>query len=145
MTAKALALPVDPSPDAEGGATKLTTLALFERLPLSVRRKLNFGDLTSLTGAVLIQDRIHHCFHEQAMQATALRRFKRAHGYCGGELSCLAFVGKGGLTSMCSPCRSLAKERREGVSQYKRQPSEYGKIRARQRALDKAEKERLGR
>jgi hypothetical protein len=111
--------------------------SMFRRLPQSTRKKLNFDtDLKGIAGAVIIVDAIHDAYSQCSHVLTELRRKKRAHGYCGGEASCIAYVGGEG-TKLCGPCRKLARERRENLgSKPKRPLSEYAKLRARMPAVE---------
>lgn len=79
-----------------------TAMVLFEGLPAKTRRKLNMGEIKSITGMVLIKDRVQQHFHSIAMQEATLRKFKRAHGYCGGRPFCLAWTGS--EQNLCSTC-----------------------------------------
>jgi hypothetical protein len=117
-----------------------TAMVLFEALPAQTRRKLNLREIKSITGMVLIKDRVQSHFHEIAMREATLRKFKRAHGYCGGRPFCLAFTGEDNLCPVClTEQRNLA----AGVTRYKRNPSAYGTIRAKERKEAKAERDRL--
>jgi hypothetical protein len=122
-------------------------LALFERLPQATRKKLGYLSLESITGAVLIEDRIHQAYAACARIQTDLARFKRSQGYCGGEVSCMVFVGKDKRVIMCDGCRRRAKEARQRAANGETRPrelTEYGKLRQKIRAQERAERERQG-
>lgn len=66
---------------------------------------MNFDDLDVITGAVLVHDRIQRCFDAQYEAELATRRWKIAHGYCGGRIYCLTFMRKGAKHESCAKCR----------------------------------------
>lgn len=108
-----------------------TAISMFEQLPEQTRKKLNLVDLEAITGAVLIKDRIYGFYQRAAKEETQVRRFKRSHGYCGGRIYCLAYVGKEGET-LCRQCkRELAAQR--GGEGRKNNRSAYGRMRLEER------------
>lgn len=117
-----------------------TELILFNSLPQVTRRKLNVTDLKEVTGMILIKDRVQQYYSEDAHKRTTLRRFKRANGYCGGDVWCLAFTGPD--KSLCPTCHKHMQNLRNGVVKYKRGVSAYGQLRKRERAEEKAERDR---
>jgi hypothetical protein len=121
-----------------------TALAMFELLPQRALKRLKLTDLSTITGAILIKDRISTYFKNAAREETEVRRYKRTQGYCGGYVACLAFVGMN--QSMCTECarvaREHAKRQRNGTSRTTRQ-SEYGRMRAEERRIEREEKNRV--
>jgi len=114
-------------------------LVLFEHLPAKMRRELGMTELKGIVGAVLIKDRIQQHFHDAAMRDSALRKYKRQHGYCGGLITCLTITGD---RHTCSRCLKYGQRWRDGETR-KNGRSAYGEIRAKERSLDKAERHRL--
>lgn len=124
-------------------AAAATMMVLFEQLSPATRRKLHITELEEIKGAAVIADRIHQAYSNVAAIITALQRAKRADGYCGGEPSCVVYLGekcKAGRDTLCSKCRLNARMRREGVTKFKKTYSEYGKLRAKQREQEKGER-----
>jgi len=126
----------------EDRATASAMLALLAKLPKSAQMALNYGALKDATAWVLVEDRIHQAYSAAAHIMTELARWKRSQGFCGGESSCMRYVG---LTDrkgqplpaiMCSSCRARARERRAAALVFKkpRRLTEYGRIRAEARA-----------
>lgn len=129
---------------ADNAAVRL----IFESLPIATRRKLNYSDLESVEGGLSVHNEIRRTMSENAARVTALQRFKRQHGYCGGEPTCQTFVGKGEKVVMCGPCRALFAERRKTLREQgpsKRRVTLYGRMRAKEREQERAERERQGR
>jgi hypothetical protein len=125
-------------------------MVLFQQLPQHVRRGLRISHLKAATGMILIKDRVQTYFQEVARMETALRRFKREHGYCGGRPQCLAFVGAledGPETkqqqrpTICPRCQKEQDRIRRGDTK-KITPSAYGMMRLKERKEEREERER---
>lgn len=119
---------------------KGTSLAeLAEMLPPTTRKKLNLTDFKSLTGAMLVKDRIEQHYDFVYQSEARLRKWKRTQGYCGGRPYCLTLTGP--KEFYCDACKKeMARISRGETRRIKR--SEYGRIRAKERAQEKLEKER---
>ncbi len=120
------------------------TLTDFARLvPQSVRQKLNLGELKALSGALLVKDRIQQFFMNCARQQSALQAWKVREGYCGGAPTCLVYLGPNSKFKMCSSCRKNKVRWTRGETR-KNKHSEYGAIRNKEKAAERAEKARRG-
>jgi hypothetical protein len=128
-------------------------IAMFEQLPARTRRKLDERDMESLTGAVLVKERIYQYAQLEAREKAQVKAYKRRHGYCGGRVTCLEYVGPN--RTLCSACAAEqaayndeAYARRRAKTQGERGPerrtrvTEYGAMRAEDRRLEREERER---
>ena len=100
-------------------------VAMIKQLPKSTLKKMNLLDLKSITGAVLIHDRIASFYDACYRHEAALRKFKVENGYCGGRTYCMHYTNDG------SVCKSCSAEMRNPKRHNKH--SEYGEMQVRQR------------
>jgi hypothetical protein len=112
-------------------------IEMIKSLPASVRRKMNLTDLKVLTGAVLIQDRIAQHFVLSARSEAHLTKFKREHGYCGGQAACMTYTGDGHTCGGCLKAQNNPRRR-------KNKRSEYGLLSKRRKDAERAA-QRVGR
>jgi len=124
-------------------------IQLFDSLPTSTKRNLRkrgikIEDLESITGAVTVKNMIHGYFKTEATLRAELAAAKFKLGYCGGQINCLTFVGKGAKFRACDKCRNehaYYLEHREDKGARRNRRSEYGQMRAKERADERDEKE----
>jgi hypothetical protein len=126
-------------------------IELFDSLPTQTKRNLRkrgirIEDLESITGALTVKNMIHAHFQVEASLRTQLAREKFKLGYCGGQVTCLTFIGKNAEFHQCEKCRKeqaayRAQLGEKGARRNRR--SEYGQMRAKERAdeREKGEKE----
>ena len=81
---------------------------------------------------MVIKDRIQRFYASTAREKTALVKYKREHGYCGGSPSCMEYTGDKSLCSRCSKAKDNP--------MYSRPTWRYGKIRADEKAAERAAK-----
>lgn len=88
------------------------------------------GALKSVLSLMLVKDRIQQHYVQQAALDKALTDFKRKHGYCGGRSFCMHYVGD--EVHSCKDCLKAAAN-----PKYKKQVSEYGMIRRKEKEAEK--------
>jgi hypothetical protein len=116
----------------------------FARMvPPAVRQKLNLRELKALSGALLVKDRIQQYFLICARHQSALQVWKVKEGYCGGAPTCLVYLGPDAKFKMCASCRKNKLRWTRGETR-KNKRSEYGTIRVKEKAAERAEKARKG-
>jgi len=109
------------------------TKAAIALIPEALK-ELTIQEYTVFTGGLLIKDRIQQHFKHVAKLEGQLRKDKAARGYCSGQITCMAMT-KG---KMCPKC---VRARKNPRFQYRH--SEYGKMRLKERAEERKERERL--
>ncbi len=88
------------------------------------------GALKSVLSLMLVKDRIQQFYSQSAQLDKALTDFKRKHGYCGGRAFCMHYVGD--EVHSCKECLKSAAN-----PKYKKQVSEYGMIRRKEKEADR--------
>jgi hypothetical protein len=88
--------------------------------------QMKIAKLGEVIAQARVMDRIRAAYQARSHIDMELKRFKRKHGYCGGGPSCMTYTGQN--VEMCSPCRKAIRNPR-----YKRKPTEYGKLRSKER------------
>lgn len=110
-------------------ASKVATRKI-ERVRITGKTKV--GKFQDIVQKIVIKDRIQRVYALCAREHVELRKFKRAHGYCGGSPSCMEITE---AEPYCVKCRKAQKNPR-----YTKPVYEYGKIRAEERKQDKRKK-----
>lgn len=100
-----------------------------------MRRRVT-GALKEVLNVMRVKDRIQLFYQQTARLEGDLNAFKEQHGYCVGRPFCVTFVGAQAKRRTCVSCAKANANPR-----YKRQASEYGRIRRKERAEEKRAKE----
>jgi len=104
-----------------------------ENMVARVSARMTVGKVADIVHQVVIKDRIQRFYALAAHEKSALVKFKRSHGYCGGSPSCMEYTGDEQLCRACKTAQSNPK--------YKKKQWEYGKLRAKDRERERAERE----
>lgn len=88
--------------------------------------------LRTAVDVIVIKERIQYTLQQQARLEADLRKFKRSRGYCGGERTCMVFTGD---KHTCKTCLDHYYH-----PHYRKRVTEYGKIRAREKAEERRKK-----
>jgi hypothetical protein len=97
-----------------------------------ITNRTKLGKLQEIVHKIVIKDRIQRFYALAAREKQALVKFKRDHGYCGGSPSCMEVTGEEQLCRRCKHAQANPKS--------KRPTWEYGQIRAKERAGERASK-----
>ncbi len=89
--------------------------------------------LTAVVGLLLVKEQIRRHYVQVAHLDRQLTDFKRSHGYCGGRPFCMTVTG-----SEVHSCKACLKANSE--HKYKRQMSDYGRMRQKERQEERAKK-----
>lgn len=87
------------------------------------------------TSILLVKDRIQQYYVQQAQLEASLNTYKRKHGYCSGRPFCMHPVKDDEITR--KDCKHA-----NANPQYKKKQSDYGRMRAKERADEREKKEK---
>jgi hypothetical protein len=93
------------------------------------------GALKEVLNVMRVKDRIQLFYRQAARLESDLNAFKEEHGYCVGRPFCMEYVGAQAKKRTCSACSKANANPR-----YKKQVSEYGRLRRKERAEEKRAK-----
>lgn len=97
------------------------------------RQSVSQPALKVAIGILLVKDRIQQFYAQTAALERSLNDFKKKHSYCCGRPFCMNIVKNNETT--CVECRKA-----NANPKYKKQRSQYGEMRMKERAAERAAK-----
>ena len=116
-------------------------LVLYENLPKDVRKVLGPTKARMIAGDMLAAEKIREAYQDSYAPFRKLFEWKKANGFCRGTVSCMHRPKPG--ERMCSSCRALHERYKRNAGTRARQLTPYAQWRSVQRAIERAERDRL--